>query len=153
MDATGTAGLPRIETTPAGPGGSAPIADALKGIGWFSLGLVALAAEGTGWLVKAATEKGKQVAPSVAKPLRTAGNTVEEAFNEAGTRLKGVGKAVGRGAEAVEHAMDERIAAVAERVSAPVRAEIGELKARIDELSKRIENLQTNSSRHDDSSD
>jgi len=67
---------------------------------------------------------------------------VEEALGGVGARLKGVGKVVGRRAGAIEHAVDDRIAAAAERAGAPLASEMGELKTRVDELSKKIESLQ-----------
>ena len=114
----------------------------MKDVGWFSLGLVALAVEGTGWLIKSATQKGKDVAPAVAKPLKTAGSSVEQALGEVGAGLKGVGQAVGKRAEAVEHLVDERVAAAIERSGAPLLAEMGELKNRLEDLTKKIESLQ-----------
>ncbi len=79
----------------------------------------------------------------MAKPLKAAGNTVEEKLGEVGSGLRGVGRAFGKQAQAVEQAMDERIAAAVERASGPVVTEISELKARIQELSSKVENLQT----------
>ena len=145
MDATTmeAAPLPPVEAAGEAPAAAAaPVWKVLQGAGWFGLGLIALAVEGTGWLIKKATQKGKQVAPSVAKPIKAAGGSVEEALGGVGARLKGVGKVVGRRAGAIEHAVDDRIAAAAERAGAPLASEMGELKTRVDELSKKIESLQ-----------
>ena len=102
--------------------------------------MVALAVEGAGWLAKAATTKGKDVAPVVAKPFKKAESKVEDALGEVGTRLKGAGQ---KSAEAVERAMDERIAAALDRAGTPLMAEIGHLKGKVEELSKKIEALQS----------
>jgi polyhydroxyalkanoate synthesis regulator phasin len=118
-----------------------PVIDALKGVGWFGLGLVALAVEGTGWLVKAAVEEGKKVAPSVTEPLKTAGDNVEEAIGEMGTCLKNMGQAAKKSATAMGHSMDERIAAAVRNAEAPVLAEMSALKAQIEELTAKIEGL------------
>jgi hypothetical protein len=144
MDATGATGEPKTETvTPETAGAKAPVVEALKEVGCFGLGLAALAVEGTGWLLKSATRKGKEVAPSVAKPFKSAGAKMEDAMGGVGAGLKDVGRAVGRRAEAVEHAMDERISAAVERAGAPVLAEVTELKARIAELTNKLDSLQT----------
>lgn len=144
MNETGAAGLPATGTSAAETADApTPVITALKDVGWCSLGLVALAVEGTGRLISSATKRGKDLAPSVAKSFKTAGTNVEEALGGAGSGLKRVGRVVGKRAEAVEHAMDERIAAVVERAGAPVMVEMGELKARVEELSKKIDHLQT----------
>jgi polyhydroxyalkanoate synthesis regulator phasin len=152
MGTAGEAAIPET-VTPADESvsGSAPLATALKGVGWFSLGLAALAVEGTGRLIKAATQKGRDVAPSVAKPLKTAEDKVEGALGDVGARLRGVGRAVGKGAGAVEHAMDERIAAAVQQAEAPVLAEIGDLRGRIEDLTKKIESLQSRRGKQEDS--
>lgn len=150
MDPTGPTGQATTET-PAVEARGEPgaLVTALKGAGWFSLGLVALVAEGTSWLAKAAVQKGREVAPEAAKTFKTAGTTVEGTLGEMGARIKGVGQVVGKRAEAVEQAIDAKIAAAVERVGAPVLAEMTELKARIDELSQKIETLQTRREKHE----
>ena len=141
METGGPVALPKIE----GPAAEAPgtIVNALQSAGWFGLGLIAYAVQGTGWLIKATTEKGREVAPTIATPFKAAGETVEEALGGVGSRLKSMGQAVGKSAEAVEQAIDDRIAAVVQRTGAPLLSEMNELKSRVEELSRKIENLQT----------
>ena len=40
-----------------------PVVNALKDLGFFGLGVAALALEGTGWLMDTATKKGKESPP------------------------------------------------------------------------------------------
>jgi len=142
IETVGPVGPVTIEVGPVAAN-AAPVVNILKGVGWFGLGVIAYAVEGTEWLIKTATDKGKEIGPSVAKPIQAAGDAVEETLGDVGTRLKDVGMVVGRRAEAIERAMADRFAAVVERAGAPIVAEVGELKARVEELSKKIEDLQT----------
>lgn len=141
MEGTGPAALP-TENASRGTQAAEHVVNALQNAGWFGLGLIAYAVEGAGWMAKQVTEKGREVAPAVAKPLKAAEGTVGEALGEVGAKLRNVGQAMGRRAEAMERAVDDRIANAAQQAGAPLMAEMGELKNRLDELSKKIEAMQ-----------
>ncbi len=58
----------------------------------FDLGAAVLVGEQTARFVNAAVEKGKEVEPALMKPFRKAGDSVSEALDEVGTRLKGIAR-------------------------------------------------------------
>ena len=76
-----------------------PVTDVFGGV-WgvgrwiwhFDLGAAVLVGEQTARFVKAAVERGIEVEPSLIKPFRKAGDSVNEALGEVGTRLKGIAK-------------------------------------------------------------
>jgi hypothetical protein len=85
-----------------------PVTDMFGGI-WgagrwvwhFDLGATVLVGEQTARFVKAAVERGKEIEPSLIKPFRKAGDSVNEALDEAGTRLKGIAKSVAAAGDSV----------------------------------------------------
>jgi hypothetical protein len=94
MDAVAQAGAP---AAPVMKRLMQPVTDVFGGI-WgvgrwiwhFDLGATVLVGEQTARFVKAAVERGKEVEPSLIKPFRKAGESVNEALGEVGTRLKGI---------------------------------------------------------------
>ncbi len=121
---------------------SSIITDALRGVWWAALGLVAVTGEGTGRLVGTLVRKGKEVEPAVLERTKRAADTVDEVVEDVGTRVKGFAGKVGRGAEAAEAAMDEKVGAALKKMGFPTKEEVQELAAKLDALTTRLEEMQ-----------
>jgi polyhydroxyalkanoate synthesis regulator phasin len=114
----------------------------LRGVWWFSLGAAAVAGAFVGNVVKTLVQRGKEVEPHISAPLKMGEGGVTEILSGAGTKLKGFSTTLGRGAQKVEGAVEERIAAVLERTQQPVRTEIQELAKKVEELAGKVAQLE-----------
>lgn len=120
-----------------------PVGAVLRGVWWFGLGTAVVAGEQAGKLVSALVEKGKEAEPSVREPLKKAADGAASALEDAGAKLKVMGKKLGEGAGKMEAALDQKIAAALERTEGPLRDEVRNLAAAVDQLTRKIEQLQT----------
>ena len=135
------AGVPAGETQRATV--TRTVGQSLRGVWWFGLGAAAVVGAFAGTIVKTLVERGKQVEPQVSAPLKMAEGGVTEMFTGAGSKIKELGSNIGRGAQKVEGAFEERIAAVLERTQQPLRNEIQELAKKVEELSGKVAKLES----------
>jgi poly(hydroxyalkanoate) granule-associated protein len=138
MGATGETGTPIAEIRKE----AMQEANPLRSIWWFGLGAIAFAGAFSAQLVSSLVQRGKEVEPRLSKPLKRAEEGVSGAITGAGTRLKELGGTVGRGAQKVEGAVEERIAAAFECAQAPLRKEVQDLTQKVEELRAKLDQFQ-----------
>jgi poly(hydroxyalkanoate) granule-associated protein len=138
IGATGEMGTPTTESHKE----ATEAASSLRSIWWFGLGAVAFAGAFTAQLVNSLVQRGKEVEPQLGSPLKKAEEGVSEALAGAGTRLKEFGGTLGRGAQKVETALEERIAAAFQSAQAPLRKEVQDLTQKVEELRAKLDQLQ-----------
>lgn len=140
---SGTPGMPAIEVPRVETGTTVEsVLKALHHVWWFGLGLAVVTGEQAVKLARTAVDRGRSVEPSLKPPLQKAERGLSDALAGVGTRLKEVGSRLGKGAEAVESAMDERVAAALAHAGAPLMTQMEELKDRVEELTAKVESLQ-----------
>lgn len=135
-----TAEVPaNVGTQPAeGQGTTANVVGrSLRGIWWFGIGAVAVGGALAGQLIKTLVERGKEVEPRLAAPLKKV-DTVGEVFAGAGTRLKGFGTSLGESAQKMEGALEEHLANLLACTQAPLRQEVQQLTKKVEELTNKI---------------
>jgi poly(hydroxyalkanoate) granule-associated protein len=131
MDATTMQEAGGAEEQPKGPD---PLVNLLRNVWWAGLGLVVLAGEQGGKLVKTAVERGRTAEPGVREELKKVNDA-------AGARLKGIGESVSRRAGKIENLVDERISKTISALTVPLEEELKALGRRMEELADKMEQL------------
>lgn len=126
----------REETSTQAPPAPDPLVNLLRNVWWAGLGLVVLAGEQGGKLVKTAVEKGRATEPAVREELRKANEA-------AGARLKQFSESVGRGAGRLEKLVDERISKTLSSITAPLEEQLAVLNRRMEELGAKLDELRS----------
>jgi poly(hydroxyalkanoate) granule-associated protein len=136
MEATGNvaAGIPEGQGMKA----ARAVGRSVRGVWWFGIGAVAVGGALAGQLIRTLVERGKQVEPRLAVPLKKV-EGVGDVLSEAGTRLKGLGTSLGESAQKMEGAVEERFAGLLARTQAPLRQEVQELTKKVDELTRKLD--------------
>jgi len=114
----------------------------IRGVWWFGIGAVAVGGALAGQLVRTLVQRGKEVEPSLAVPLKKV-EGVGEVITGAGSRLKEFGASIGESAHKVEGAMEERWAGLLARAQAPLRQEVEELNKKVSELTQKLEKYES----------
>lgn len=113
------------------------VGKSLRGIWWFGIGAVAVGGALAGQLIRTFVERGKEVEPRLAAPLKKVEN-VGEVFTGAGTRLKDLGSSIGESAQKAESVLEQRFANLLACAQAPLRQEVQELTKKVEELSNKL---------------
>lgn len=116
----------------------------LRGIWWFGLGAVAVGGALAGQLIRTFVERGKEVEPRLAAPLKKV-ESVGEVFSGAGTRLKGVSSSLGESAQKIESVLEERFTSLLSCAQEPLRQEVQQLTKKVEELTNKIAQYESKS--------
>lgn len=116
-------------------------ARAMRQVWWATLGLAAVAGQGSGRVFSELVRRGKEVEPSVGEGFEKAGKGVSDAVGSMGTHFKGFGEKFGKASGKMESFVDERVSATLQRMGVASRADVESLSEKVDELGDKIEEL------------
>ncbi len=133
---------PAETTTEAATEAASPVREVVSGIWYMGVGLVAVAGEQTGRMVKALVDKGREVQPMLREQGKKAAEEVSDAVGGVGDKLKGLTHRVAQAPEAAEAALDDKVVGALQRLGFPTRDEIAAMSAKLDSITERLESLQ-----------